>query len=456
MPDPISLAIVFASIGRHAPSWLDAVRSVLLDKGKDTAIEKVSGYRRRLFRLDEKQQHHHLELALKNAAERGLVKFHTLQEHDQYCEILTILFEPGAHSDTLRREALRLFSISDTPNLAELNEVYNRSLRMRSLSQPTPPTEIDASPYLASFFDALITELYSDPFFRPQMSDVLKVHAVTNMQRSLEEIVTTLRLIGETLADNYTPEEFEQDVKTYADHIERVFHHLKIVGIVPKDRGGKNADPEISGIFVPLRIALQGHNSMQSEKEQKDSIVASLERHPYIMLLGGPGSGKSTAIRYLAWSHAMASQADASAVDIPLLSGKPLPLRIELRRLTEDRRHHPGYSFLTYATEVLLGRNDITINLQMFRELLERRAMLLLFDGLDEVATLDERRQLVEEIEHFAMCYPGNRIVVTSRPVGYELARFSEEWFAHAQVREFNDEQIRQFLERWYTHMLRL
>ena len=168
--------------------------------------------------------------------------------------------------------------------------------------------------------------------------------------------------------------------------------NLKIVGIVPKDRGGKNTDPELNGIFVPLRIALKGYHHVRSENEQKDSIVALLEEYPYIVLLGGPGSGKSTATRYLAWSHAVANQTDASIADIPQLSGNPLPLRIELRRLTEDRRQHPDYDFLSYAAEVLLGREGIEISPQMFKELLERRALLLLFDGLDEVDLLVERK----------------------------------------------------------------
>ena len=65
-------------------------------------------------------------------------------------------------------------------------------------------------------------------------------------------------------------------------------------------------------------------------------------------------SGKSTLTRHLAWSHAAANQSNSPASSIPLLPGNPLPLRIELRRLTEDRRHHPDYSFLSYATEVML------------------------------------------------------------------------------------------------------
>ncbi len=82
--------------------------------------------------------------------------------------------------------------------------------------------------------------------------------------------------------------------------------------------------------------------------------------------------------------------------------------------------------------------------------------MLCLFDGLDKVATLDDRQRLITEIEEFARCYPGNRIVVTSRPVGYELARFSKQSFSHAQVKEFDNRQIRMFLARWYAHVLKL
>ncbi len=365
-----------------------------------------------------------------------------------------MLSEPGPQSDRLRREALRLITISDTPNLIELNEAYNRSLRTRSLSQPTPPAEVDAAPYLSSFFDALIAELYVDPFFKQQMSDAIKLRADMGIQRSLGEVVTTLRQINENLVDHYTPEQFARDVEVYTAHIERTLHYLKLVGVVPKDRGEKNTDPELNGIFVPLRIALQDRTFSLAEKQ--DSILALLGLYPYIVLLGGPGSGKSTVTRHLAWSHAVANQSDFSIPDLPLLSGNPLPLRIELRRLTEDRRQHPDYNFLSYTTEVLLGREGVKINSQMFQELLERRTMLLLFDGLDEVATLDERRRLIEEIEHFALCYPGNRIIVTSRPVGYELARFSNQWFAHAQVQEFDDTQIQQFLERWYTHVLKL
>ena len=158
-------------------------------------------------------------------------------------------------------------------------------------------------------------------------------------------------------------------------------------------------------------------------------------------MLGEPGSGKSTTAFYLAWSHAKANSTATDAIsfskELDLLTGRPVPLLIELRLFSEIRKQRTDCSFLTYTTEVMLRREDLMISIQVFKELLKRRAMLVLFDGLDEVPTLHERRQLVDEIESFVQRYPGNRILVTSRSVGYELATFTNRLFHQAQIRKF-------------------
>src|SRR5258708_24513264 len=100
-----------------------------------------------------------------------------------------------------------------------------------------------------------------------------------------QEAITTLHQIQMTVAANYSSEQFLQDIQAYAAHVERFFHHLKIIGIVFKD---KITDPELNSIFVPVRIALEDQ-TIAVEKRQ-GSITSLLERYPYLVLLGGPGS----------------------------------------------------------------------------------------------------------------------------------------------------------------------
>lgn len=184
MPDPFTI-VIGGYIAIHAHEWLKDLKSTLLDKGK----EKGKAW------LNEKEQERLLQQLLEKAVKRGLAKFRKLQERDQYRDILQNLFEPGEHSDAMRREAMALFTLSDTPDLAELNEIYNRSLRTRNLSQPVPPTEVDAAPYLTSFFDALIAELYASAHFRPQISDALQARMAMIMPQQMSEANKTLRKI---------------------------------------------------------------------------------------------------------------------------------------------------------------------------------------------------------------------------------------------------------------------
>ena len=456
MLEPVSTGAAITLLVKSAPVWLPAisealippVRDALLGKGAERTFDKLNEQRRKLFHLDEKEQKRHLGLALKNAAERGLAQFQTTEGQQQYNEVISVL--STSYADALRREAMHLFTLNDEPDFKKLATLFDRA---RAQAQSVQGQTIDAAPCLGSFFESLRAELYADPYFRQQMSDVLQVRAGLTIQRSLTEVISTLNQIGETLADNYTPEQFEKDVRAYTEHIERTLHYLKLVGVVPKERTNENRDPELDGIFVPFRFG----KKRRRRGQQWESLVDLLDQTSCLVLRGGPGSGKSTATRHLAWSHAVANLSNSrSLTNAPLLSGKPLPLRIELRRLNEDRRQRPDYDFLTYASEVLLGRAGLNVPTQMFELLLERRTMLVLFDGLDEVATLDDRRILVEEIESFARQYPGNRFLVTSRPVGYNLAPLSTQTFAGAEVQPFDDDQIHQFLENWYSHVLRL
>jgi hypothetical protein len=259
----ITLAVIIAFIASNTPSWLAILRTTVLDTSgkmvaetsKGLVVSKGGNLIRRVLHLDEKEQIRHLEQALKNAIERGFANFTTPTEQEQYKHVLYTLMKIGPHSEKLRREALSLFTLSDTPDFTSLNEAYHLAHQDTALSHKEVSTNIAITPYLTSFFNALMAELYADPYFKQQMQAALQIRATLNMQQALFNVVTLLQEIGETLEQTYTPEHLVQDVEQYTAYLQRTFHHLKIVGIVPKDQGKR--DPELGRIFVPLRIALQ-------------------------------------------------------------------------------------------------------------------------------------------------------------------------------------------------------
>jgi hypothetical protein len=454
---PLTPVIVF--LIKSAALWLPAMGETLLNSDIDKGQQSLFGWLTR-WRL-KRTRVTHLKSALQKAAEHGVRAFQTPGERDQYRAILAVLSQPGFHNEELRRESLRLFTLSDSPDLKALSDIYNRARRSETLSQTQIPTAVDASPYLASFFSVLLDELYNDEVFGPQVRDVLNARAAKTTQQRLpqiaegiQELVAGVRQLLQATTLDYTSDQFEQDVTAYLSYVERTYDSLKLPSVIPEERGDRDA--ELNAIFVSPHVALQ--EPTQSGTLEYASILALLKNSPYVVLLGGPGSGKSTITRYLAWSHAAARLPSNIALlsNIPLLPGKPVPLRIELHDFSEIRAQYPDTSIFAYTTEIVLGRMAITVNTHMFDVLLKQNALLFLFDGLDEIADSDERRTLIDMIEEIAQRYRGNSILVTSRPVGYELFGFSKRWFTHAIVQELDDEQIHQFLELWYNRVLQL
>ncbi len=186
--DPLSIVAVITLVGKSASAWLGPISEAFLSKSAELALEKSANAGQSWLYLDEKRQLYHLELALKNAAERGLAHFHTFEERDRYRDMLQVLCDSGLHGQKLRKEASRLFILFETPNVEALNETYNLSRRIQGLTQEKRHEDVDMKPYLDTFFKALVAELYIDPLFREQISDTLKVHAMLAIQRSLEEV----------------------------------------------------------------------------------------------------------------------------------------------------------------------------------------------------------------------------------------------------------------------------
>ncbi len=156
-----------------------------------------------------------------------------------------------------------------------------------------------------------------------------------------------------------------------------------------------------------------------------------------IVVLGDPGSGKTTHLKRMLLWCLRRQPADLGLADdiLPVF----LPLR-ELRDLSRGL-----HAFI----ETQLDSPHLGLSAGLGKRLLDRGRLLLLLDGLDEVANAAQRAKVARWIEDAARNRPDCTFAVTSRFAGYGDARLSED-FLELHVRPLTSEQSDTFIRNWY------
>ena len=160
--------------------------------------------------------------------------------------------------------------------------------------------------------------------------------------------------------------------------------------------------------------------------------------HKHLVILGDPGSGKSSLLRYLAvkWS-----QQD---------SNHNIPLLIELRHYMRSVQGQESKSFLDFIHH---GSQWVGhLNQLELLNWLEEGKVILLLDGLDEIVDRQLRDTVMKQIHTFTLQFPKNIILITSRvhDYGSAIQELSHAGFIHYKLEDLDRHQIQDFLERWH------
>lgn len=270
----------------------------------------------------------------------------------------------------------------------------------------------------------------------------------------------------------------------YLRHLVERSGYLPLRGI--DVRAGDATAPAVSPRLARVYIHLDTTASVPPEEEerqrghsQKEAVLLEREEptaetrrlsaleavtaNRRVVLLGAPGSGKSTFSRHLALCLAMA-QLEPGGGWLAHLPGWPadeadtLPVPVTLRDFArwlevEGRKGTAG-AFSDFLAQWLTDR-DLTDFIGPLREALQKGRAIVLLDGLDEVPSRDLRGRVRDAVEDFARTYDRARIIVTCRTFSYQdpAWRLASDRFPSYELAPFDEEKIDRFIGAWYEEL---
>ena len=202
---------------------------------------------------------------------------------------------------------------------------------------------------------------------------------------------------------------------------------------------------EMRRVFVMPRIVERtGSGAREAKPTAAYKLLTGRKAPCRSVILGGPGSGKTTLLESLCLALAQGPAASFSwARSLPRL----VPIFYRIRDLERDlETDRTVWDAIRHDCSRKMGLN---LPQNFFLRQMERGALMLLFDGLDEAASPARRDQIVEAIEAFAgNLTPESRVIITSRPHDYRR-RFEAAAYRHYELCEFDDDEVQAFVQGW-------
>jgi hypothetical protein len=223
----------------------------------------------------------------------------------------------------------------------------------------------------------------------------------------------------------------------YADQLQSTYNSIRVLGM--------DAPVPLRSVYVRVNVLEKitaRHTASVKELEtffERDTRGYGIRRATInalelvntvqkVIVLGKPGVGKSTFLKFLA----------LCAVDGALAKPR-VPIFVSLKEWSESGV--PLIQFVAGRFETC----EFPDPLPYVRRLLNTGSCILLLDGLDEV-TFDVSKAITE-LTDFSRLYHDNQFVLSCRIASYD---YVFEQFSEVEIADFGEQQIRTFVENWF------
>ncbi|MBD0361338.1 MAG: NACHT domain-containing protein, partial [Coleofasciculus sp. C3-bin4] len=172
--------------------------------------------------------------------------------------------------------------------------------------------------------------------------------------------------------------------------------------------------------------------SFQPEDCQKQEGLNVANEKQYLMVLGGPGAGKSTFLRRMGLEALKGKKGNFKHACIPVF--------IELKKFNSGEINIEKEIAEEFRICGFPSHEEFTA------KALEQGKLLILLDGLDEVPT-ERMNEAIRQIQNFVDLHDQNRFITSCRVAAY---RHNFRRFTDVAMADFDDAQIENFISNWF------
>lgn len=219
-------------------------------------------------------------------------------------------------------------------------------------------------------------------------------------------------------------------LKDYTPHknIDNVYINLKC-GSIDGDH------PIVSGLVVnDDELPIKNREELHSYVKGSDDKV--------LILLGGPGSGKTTAINHIL------NQMISGSEDLT-----PIPIIVrEIEKFSDQLVSTFDLLSLTKTYfEERVCRDGYEFPVEWLKRRLESGKCLILIDGIDEIQSIKNKARIISWIKGEIKRNRENKFILTSRPHGVDALDLPTADIKY--ICPLDDDDIRSFITTWYEKL---